>query len=313
MGVTIRTEPIINYQEGQNITKKDHKINNVTPQTDNTIMVYNEITKEVYIDKPERAKPNSSSNHNTDESNIHLAKLKQEIKIKHTEQEASKAEIIKGVVENEEIIQELEVKSCEKGKTESEVEIIEVKQVVEKTATQKEYHSINENIKKGVESKITGNKIAYNMTSKEQENGTRVQNIGETIQDKVPVEMANIQAKTKQQDNDIVAKKTSNYQQQKEATGNGQRSEIGEWPKYSDSEQQGKYEKTYNFRSTSTRAKIETKKSGKEDNINSELAQQGNSDISNRDVCPLYNRPVKTGVKCGICSRWFHYKCEGTT
>ena len=211
MGVTIRTEPIINYQEGQNITKKDHKINNVIPQTHNTIMEYNEITKEVYIDKPERAKPNSSSNHNTDESNIHLAKLKQEIKIKHTEQEASKAEIMKGVVENEEIIQELEVKSCEKGKTESEVEIIEVKQVVEKTATQKEYHSINENIKKGVESKITCNKIAYNMTSKEQENGTRVQNIGETIQDKVPVEMANIQAKTKQQDNDIVAKKTPNY------------------------------------------------------------------------------------------------------
>ena len=116
MGVTIRTEPIINYQEGQNITKKDHKINNVTPQTDNTIMVYNEITKEVYIDKPERAKPNSSSKHNTDEYNIHLAKLKQKIRIKHIEQEASKAEIIKGVVENEEIIQELEVNSCEKGK-----------------------------------------------------------------------------------------------------------------------------------------------------------------------------------------------------
>ena len=178
MGVTIRTEPIKNYQEGQNITKKDHKINNVTPQTDNTIMVYNEITKEVYIDKPERAKPNSSSNHNTDESNIHLAKLKQEIKIKHTEQEASKAEIMKGVVENEEIIQELEVKSCEKGKTESKVEIIKVKQLVEKTTTQKEY-----------------------------------QNIGEIIEDKVPVEMANIQTKTKQQDNDIMAKKTSNYQQ----------------------------------------------------------------------------------------------------
>ena len=161
-------------------------------------MVYNEIAKEVYIDKPERAKPNSTSNHNTDQYNIHLAKLQQEIEIKHTEQEASKAEIMKGVVENEEIIQELEVKSCEKGKTESEVEIIEVKQVVEKTATQKEYHSIRENIKKGVESKITCNKTAYNMTSKEQENGTRVQNIGETIEDKVPVEMPNIQAKTKQ-------------------------------------------------------------------------------------------------------------------
>ena len=66
MGVTSRTESIVNYQQGQNITKKDHKINNVTPQTDNTIMVYNEITKEVYVDKPERAKPNSFSNHNTD-------------------------------------------------------------------------------------------------------------------------------------------------------------------------------------------------------------------------------------------------------
>ena len=99
-GVTSRTEPIVNYQEGQNRTKKDHNINNVTPRTCNTIMINNEITKEVYIDKPERAKPNSSSNHNTDESNIHLAKLKQEIKIKHTEQEASRAEIMKGVVGN---------------------------------------------------------------------------------------------------------------------------------------------------------------------------------------------------------------------
>ena len=177
MGVARRTELIVNYQEGQNITKKDHKINNVTPQTDNTIMVYNEITKEVYIDKPKRTKPNSSSNHNTDEYNIHLAKLKQEIKIKHTEQEASKAEIMKGVVENEEIIQELEVKSCEKGKTESEVEIIEVKQLVEKTTTQKEYHSISENIKKGVESKITCNKIAYNMSLKEQESSSQVKQI----------------------------------------------------------------------------------------------------------------------------------------
>ena len=50
-----------------------------------------------------------------------------------------------------------------------------------------------------------------------------------------------------------------------------------EEPKYSDSEQQGKANKTYNFRSTSTRAlQIETKKRGKEDNINSEQAQEDN-------------------------------------
>ena len=51
----------------------------------------------------------------------------------------------------------------------------------------------------------------------------RVQNIGEIIVDKVPVEMASIQTKIKQQDNDVEAKETSNYQQQKEATRNGQR------------------------------------------------------------------------------------------
>ena len=80
-------------------------------------MIYNEIAKEVYIGKPERAKTNSpSNNHSTYKHNIHLAKLKQEIKIKHIEQEASKGEIMKEVVENEKIIQELEVNSCGKGK-----------------------------------------------------------------------------------------------------------------------------------------------------------------------------------------------------
>ena len=54
-------------------------------------------------------------------------------------------------------------------------------------------------------------------------------------------------------------------------------------------------------------------KRGERRNINSELVQEKNSDTNNRDLCLLYNRPVKTGVECGICSRWFHDKCEGTT
>ena len=70
-----------------------------------------------------------------------------------------------------------------------------------------------------------------------------------------------------------------------------------EEPKYSNSEQQGKGNMTYNFRNTSTRAKIETKKRGKEYNINSKLAQEKNSDISNKNVCPSCNGPVKTGVE----------------
>ena len=48
MGGKSRTEPIVNYEEGEDITVKDHKINNVTPQTDNIIMIYNETIKEVY-------------------------------------------------------------------------------------------------------------------------------------------------------------------------------------------------------------------------------------------------------------------------
>ena len=38
----------------------------------------------------------------------------------------------------------------------------------------------------------------------------RAQNFGEIIEDKVPVKLANIQTKAKQQDNDVVANKTSN-------------------------------------------------------------------------------------------------------
>ena len=86
-----------------------------------------------------------------------------------------------------------------------------------------------------------------------------------------------------------------------------------EEPNFIDGEQQNEDGKTYNFRSTGTRAKIETKNSRKEDNINSALAQEKNSDLNNSDVYPLCKRPVKTGVECGICYRWFHYKCQGTS
>ena len=51
---------------------------------------------------------------------------------------------------------------------------------------------------------------------------------------------------------------------------------LGKNQSDNDSEQQGKDGKTYNFRSTSTGAKLETKKRWKEDNLNSELAQEEN-------------------------------------
>ena len=79
VGVTRRTEPMVNYQKEQNITVKDHIRNNVTHQIDNTIMIYNETTKEVYIDKEEGINPESCNNNNSDKPDIHLVKPKQKI------------------------------------------------------------------------------------------------------------------------------------------------------------------------------------------------------------------------------------------
>ena len=83
---------------------------------------------------------------------------------------------MKGVEENGEMNEELKVKSSKKAKTEIEIEIIKLKQQPgEETTTQKEYHVISENIiKRGVESKITFNKIAYNMSLNEQENSSQM-------------------------------------------------------------------------------------------------------------------------------------------
>ena len=71
---------------------------------------------------------------------------------------------------------------------------------------------------------MTLSKDEYTENSKsEGEANNRAQNVGEIIEDKVPVEIANTQTKAKQQNKDVVANTTSHNQQQKEATGNGQR------------------------------------------------------------------------------------------
>ena len=101
--------------------------------------------------------------------------------------------------------------------------------------------------------------------------------------------MTNTQTKAKQQENDLVANKASNSQQQKEITGNAQiRDKVAGRTKVS------KARTTRPI--TLEERKIETKKREKEDNISSELAQEKNS-ISSRVKCPLCNRPVKRGVE----------------
>ena len=51
------------------------------------------------------------------------------------------------------------------------------------------------------------------------------------------------------------------------------------------------------------------------------LTAQSSSDLEQKtnktqnvmtDICPIYDKYVKTGVQCGYCQRWFHFKCENT-
>ena len=42
--------------------------------------------------------------------------------------------------------------------------------------------------------------------------------------------------------------------------------------------------------------------------------QDKEPDPNNQDsVCPTCTKTVTTGVQCGICKHWFHYKCEKVT
>ena len=90
---------------------------------------------------------------------------------------------MKGVKENGEINEELKFESSEKEKIEhqsqkdlQDLEIIEGKQEqVEETTVQIEYHNISANIiNKGMESKMTYNKITYNMSLNEKESSSQV-------------------------------------------------------------------------------------------------------------------------------------------
>ena len=90
---------------------------------------------------------------------------------------------MKGVEKNGEINRELQAESSEKGKKEKEiqqdlqkVELTKWKQhQVEETKVQKEYHNISQNIiSKRMESKMTCNKITFDISSNVQESISQV-------------------------------------------------------------------------------------------------------------------------------------------
>ena len=85
----------MNYQEGYNISAEEHKMNSLE-KADNSIMIYNKTTTEVYIDKEERIRPENSNNHNTGRPDIYLDKPNEEVKRKDQgEQEVRNTELMK--------------------------------------------------------------------------------------------------------------------------------------------------------------------------------------------------------------------------
>ena len=118
--VTSSTGPIVDYQEGHNIPAKVYKIN-LSEKIYN--LIYNGNTTELYIDKQERIKPESSNNHETDRSDIYLDKPKQEVQRNDQgEQEVRQTETMKKIAENGEIHVELVVDSPGVKKTNSEIQ-----------------------------------------------------------------------------------------------------------------------------------------------------------------------------------------------
>ena len=43
------------------------------------------------------------------------------------------------------------------------------------------------------------------------------------------------------------------------------------------------------------------------------IKPQNITEGSEKDICMCCDKYVETGVQCGSCNRWYHYKCEGTT
>ena len=89
------------------MSAEEHKINSLE-KIDNLIIIHNETTTEVYIDKEERIRPENSNSHNTDRRDFYLDKPKQEVKRKDQgEQEVRKIELVKNRETNIENQQDL--------------------------------------------------------------------------------------------------------------------------------------------------------------------------------------------------------------
>ena len=118
----------------------------------------------------------------------------------------------------------------------------------------------------------------------------RVKNFEERIEDKMAVEMGNIQTKAKPQENDEVVNEVSNNHK-KTSFGIGQRKEKAEEPKYNDRNVEVKRTQPSNYYENKTENHQNIKK----------------------ENCMTCGKYITTRVQFGQCQKWLRFKCEETT
>ena len=59
--------------------------------------------------------------------------------------------------------------------------------------------------------------------------------------------------------------------------------------------------------------RLGTTEQGQLKNIKDEDQKVPERDVEDKDPCRKFSKYVREGVKCRICDRWIHYKCEEIT
>ena len=59
--------------------------------------------------------------------------------------------------------------------------------------------------------------------------------------------------------------------------------------------------------------RLGTTEQGQLKNIKDEDQKVPERDVEDKDPCRKFSKYVREGVKCGVCDRWIHYKCEEIT
>ena len=58
---------------------------------------------------------------------------------------------------------------------------------------------------------------------------------------------------------------------------------------------------------------ITLRKKDERETNNGETKPQNITKDNEKEICMGCSKYVETGVQCGSCYRWYHYKCEGIT